>query len=290
MSLPKKLYFRPKTLNNMNAAAQNIPKIDVENVIAAKNPRLLKIIPKFLINKVKRIIHQDKINDFIARNHRETPYQFVKNGLTMFGANITIKGLENLPQNKRVILVSNHPLGGLDGLVFINTVYDVYGELRFPVNDLLLNLPALRDIFLPINKHGAHSRDALLAIEDAYKSEMPVLYFPAGLCSRKIKGKITDLEWKKHFVTQAIKHQRNVVPVHINGANSNFFYNLSNWRKRLGIKANIEMLYLVDEMYSQYHKSITISFGKPINWQMFDKSRPISHWVEFVRQKCYEME
>lgn len=267
----------------------DIPRIDVEEVIKSKNPRLLKIIPGFLIRKLKKILHQDEINDFISKNHNVSPYEFVNNGLKMFGAKIIIEGKENLPENRRIILASNHPLGGLDGLVFIKVVHDIYGELRFPVNDLLLNISSLREIFLPINKHGGHSREAFTAIEKAYESDLPVLYFPAGLCSRKIKGNIIDLQWKKSFVSQAVKHKRDIVPVHIEGKNSNFFYNLSNIRKIFGIKVNIEMLYLVDEMYNQFNKEIKISFGKPISWKMFDKSKSIIEWTDFVRKKTYEL-
>lgn len=265
------------------------PKIDLEEVIKSKNPKLLKFIPKFILNKVKRIIHQDEVNDFISKNYNKSAYEFVDNGLIMFGANIKVNGAENIPQNKRIIFVANHPLGGLDGLVFMKVTHDLVGELRFPVNDLLLNLPALRDIFLPINKHGANSREAIKTLDDAYQSDIPILYFPAGLCSRKIKGRIIDLEWKKSFVSQAIKHQRDIIPVYISGQNSNFFYNLSNLRKKIGIKANIEMLWLVDEMYNQYNKDVTINFGQPISWKSIDKSKNLNEWATYIREKAYAM-
>lgn len=161
--------------------------------------------------------------------------------------------------------------------------------MRFPVNDFLLNVPALSNVFLPINKHGAQSREAIRAIDDAFASSLPVLYFPAGLCSRKIKGQIVDLEWKKGFLTKAIKHKRDVVPVHIEGKNSNWFYGLSNFRKRIGIKANIEMLYLVDEMVKQNHEEIIITYGKPIPIETFDKSKDILQWVAMVREQCYAL-
>jgi putative hemolysin len=265
-------------------------QINVEELIQSKNPRLLKIIPRFLIRKLKRIVHQDEFNAYLKANAKTDAYTFIENGLKMFGAKIIIKGKENLPENKRIILAANHPLGGLDGGVFIKVVHDHYGELRFPVNDLLMSIPNLQEAFLPVNKHGSHSRQAFKAIDEAYQSEFPICYFPAGLCSRKINGKIEDLEWKKSIITMAVKHKRDVVPVHINGKNSNFFYNLSNVRKKLGIKANIEMLYLVDEMYKQYDQEVVISFGKPIPWQTFDASRTPQEWINYVRQKTYEME
>lgn len=266
-----------------------VQQIDVEGLIASKNKKLLTWMPKFVIRWLKKIIHQNQINQYLRDNKDADPYEFMENGIKMFGLHVNVKGKENLPDNKRVIMVSNHPLGGIDGVVFINEVHKIYGDLRFPVNDLLLNIPNLQDVFLPINKHGSHSRQAVKAIDEAYQSNLPILYFPAGLCSRKIKGKIVDLEWKKSFVTQAIKYQRDIIPVHFNGANSNFFYNLANFRKRLGLKANLEMLFLVDEMYKQYHKDVTVSFGKPIAWQSLDKSKTIQEWVDYIRSKTYEM-
>lgn len=265
-------------------------KIELEALIKSKNPALLKAIPRFVLKKLKRILHLDEVNTILQENYKEDPYTFIEKGLAMFGAKIVVEGTENLPENKRLLLVANHPLGGLDGLVFMKTIHDIYGDLRFPVNDFLLNLPSLKKIFLPINKHGAQSRDSFQAIDQAYRSELPILYFPAGLCSRKIKGKIVDLEWKRSVVTSAIKHQRDVVPVFIQGRNSNFFYNLANLRKTLRIKGNIEMLYLVDEMFNQKGQQIVIRFGKPISWETFNNAKSTAEWTDFVRQKTYEME
>ncbi len=265
-------------------------KIELEALIKSKNPALLKAIPRFVLKKLKRILHLDEVNTILQENYKEDPYTFIEKGLAMFGAKIVVEGTENLPENKRLLLVANHPLGGLDGLVFMKTIHDIYGDLRFPVNDFLLNLPSLKKIFLPINKHGVHSRDSFQAIDQAYRSELPILYFPAGLCSRKIKGKIVDLEWKRSVVTSAIKHQRDVVPVFIQGRNSNFFYNLANLRKTLRIKGNIEMLYLVDEMFNQKGQQIVIRFGKPISWETFNNAKSTAEWTDFVRQKTYEME
>ncbi|MBO7432215.1 MAG: glycerol acyltransferase [Salinivirgaceae bacterium] len=271
--------------------ATDCPQIDIEKIISSKNPKLLKFIPKFLMNKVKRTLHIDEINWFLRENQDAGPYEFVDAGLKMFGARIKVEGVENIPADaKRLIFISNHPLGGLDGLVFTSVVYHHFGEVFFPVNDLLLNLPNMKGVFLPINKHGRQSREGVEAIDSAYAGDRHVLYFPAGLCSRKIRGRITDLEWKRNFLTQAVKYQRDVVPVHITGENSKFFYNLANIRKKLHIKANLEMFFLIDEMYNQYDRDITITFGKPVGWQTFDKSRKPQEWVQMLRESSYLLE
>lgn len=268
---------------------QGYPQINVAEVIKSKNPTLLKVIPGFVIRKLEKIVHQKDLNQYLKDNHKEDAYGFLAAGVKMFGAKIHIKGQENIPQGQRLLFASNHPLGGLDGVVFMHVAHQFVGDIRFPVNDLLYYLPNLREVFLPVNKHGAMNREAAKVIDEAYQSSCQILYFPAGLCSRKIKGKIVDLEWKSSFISQAIKYQRDVLPVHIDGQNSKFFYNLANWRKRLGIKANIEMLFLVDEMYNQYDRDITITFGKPIPWQTFDKSQSTSQWAKYVRQKAYDL-
>lgn len=268
-----------------------IPSIEIEEILQKNSPRYYKFIPHFFVRWLKRTIHQDLMNEIITNNYQKSPYEFASASLDYFQVNRFSKGTENLPpNNKRMVFVANHPLGGLDGMAFIEAVHNVYGNLRFPVNSLLLQVPALNQVFLPINKLGKQSREALIAIDKAFEGDLPILYFPAGLCSRKKKRKIRDLEWKKTFLTQAIKHKRDVVPVFINGKNSNFFYNLSNFRKKIGLKFNIEMLYLVDEMVKQKHKDLIINFGKPISYKTFDKSKNIQEWLDMVRKKTYEME
>lgn len=270
---------------------EKAPIIEIEKVLKKNSPKYYKFIPRFVVKWLKKTIHQDIVNEVIIKHHKKNPYEFATATLNHFGVNRITKGAENLPpNNKRMVFVANHPLGGLDGMAFIEAVHKIYGDLRFPVNSLLLNVPALNQVFLPINKLGKQSRESLIAIDKAFEGDLPILYFPAGLCSRKTKRKISDLEWKKTFITQAIKHKRKVVPVFINGKNSNFFYNLSNFRKNIGLKFNIEMLYLVDEMVKQNNKNLIVNFGKPIDYKIFIKDKPITHWVDFVRQKTYEME
>ena len=199
-------------------------------------------------------------------------------------------GRENIPVKGRYIFVSNHPLGGLDGLVFIYELSKYFPDIKFPVNDILTNIENLSGIFLPVNKHGAQGKDAARRIEEAYSSDSQILYFPAGLCSRKKRGVIKDLQWHKSFISKAIQHKRDIVPAYFSGRNSNFFYNLSNIRKFLGIKANIEMLYLADEMFRQKDKEILLVFGKTIPWETFDKTRSAPEWADWVKSKSYELE
>ncbi len=263
--------------------------INIEEVIKDKNPRLLKILPKFIINFLKKIIHQDEINFSLKKNAHLKGLDFVNNALKDFGVKYKIIGEENIPKSGKFIFVSNHPLGGLDGLIFISAISKKFKNIKFPVNDILLNIDKFENLFLPINKHGKQSRQAVNNLNEAYESDAQILYFPAGLCSRKIKGKITDLKWQKNFIRQAIKNERDIIPVHIDGKNSNFFYRLANIRKFFRIKSNIEMFFLPNEMFKQKSKRNILHIGKPISYKIFDKSKSIDEWAKYVRNKTYSL-
>jgi 1-acyl-sn-glycerol-3-phosphate acyltransferase len=267
-----------------------IKTIDVQAVLRSKNPRLEKIIPSFVINYLKRIVHQDELNDFLNNWGHLKDARFIGAALEYFKISYKVLGKENIPAGSRYIFASNHPLGGLDGLVFMYELSKYFSNIKFPVNDILLNIENLSGIFLPVNKHGAQAKEAAKALDEAYASECQILYFPAGLCSRKKHGVIKDLQWHKSFITKAIQHKRDIVPAFFSGRNSSFFYNLSNFRNFLGIGANIEMLYLPDEMFRQRGKDITLVFGKSIPWQTFDHSKSPAEWAGWVKSKSYDLE
>jgi 1-acyl-sn-glycerol-3-phosphate acyltransferase len=269
---------------------KEIQQIDVEKILYSKNPALKKTLPAFVINYLKRIIHQDELNDFLKKHGHLRDAELIEAGLRYFEIRYKVCCIGNIPSEGRFIFVSNHPLGGLDGLVFIYEISKYFPDIKFPVNDILTNIENLSGIFLPINKHGAQGRDATRRIEEAYSSRSQILYFPAGLCSRKKRGIIKDLTWQKSFITKAIQHKRDIVPAYFSGRNSNFFYRLSNIRKFSGIKTNIEMLYLADEMFKQKDKEIRLVFGKTIPWETFDKTRSVLEWADWVKAKSYELE
>ncbi len=264
-------------------------KIDVREVLRSKNAALEKFVPGFMISYLRRIVHQDEINEFLQRAGHLKDDEFIKAGLEFFGISYNVTGSENIPPSGRYIFVSNHPLGGLDGLVFIHELSKHYPGIKFPVNDILMNLTNLSGIFLPVNKHGAQERTSARLLEDAYASDNQILYFPAGLCSRKKKGVIRDLQWHKSFITKSVQYQRDVVPCFFSGRNSDFFYNLSNIRKFLGIKANIEMLYLADELFRQKGKTISLSFGSPVSWMTFERTKKAVEWADWVKSLSYSL-
>jgi hypothetical protein len=272
------------------AEQEGIRNIDIEKVLFSKNPSLSKIAPRFAIDYLKKIVHQEEINDFLKVNGELRDTDFIEAGLRYLDIRYNVFGEENIPREGRYIFVSNHPLGGLDGLIFIHEISKYFRDIKFPVNDILMNIENLSGIFLPINKHGRQDKNSVLKMEDAYASDCQILYFPAGLCSRKKNGIIKDLQWQKNFISKAVKHKRDIVPAFFSGKNSNFFYRLSNIRKSLGIKANIEMLYLADEMFRQKEKKISLVFGKAVMWQTFDNSKSAPEWANWIKSKTYELE
>lgn len=275
----------------MDSASGNneTQKIDVEKIIYSKNPALRRVIPGFVISYLKRIVHQDDLNEFLDKWGHLRDAELIEAGLKHFQIKFRVFGSENIPKTGRYIFVSNHPLGGLDGLVFIYEVSKYFPDIKFPVNDILTSIENLSGIFLPVNKHGAQGKDAARKIEEAYSSGSQILYFPAGLCSRKKMGVIRDLQWHKSFITKSIQHKRDIIPAYFSGRNSNFFYNLSNIRKFLGFKANIEMLYLADEVFKQKGNEIRLVFGKAIPWKSFNNSRSPLEWADWVKEKSYEL-
>lgn len=260
--------------------------IDVQKVIADKNPALAKVIPGFVVRYLKRIIHQEEINDFLRQYGHLDGLAFVDEIVNMFRPKITLRGLDNLSPEGRLIVASNHPLGGLDGIVLMQAIGKVRPDIQFPVNDILLNIKNLQPLFVPINKHGSNA-DNIRILNETFEGDAVVCYFPFGLVSRKRNGIIRDLDWKKTFVTKARRYKRDVIPTHISGRNSDFFYRLANLRKALAIKANIEMLYLVDEFFKQQDQDICITFGKPVPWQYFDRRYNENQWAEKLRGFVY---
>ena len=266
-------------------------KIDLNAILASKSERLAKFTPKFVVNWLKRVVHQDELNRILEFSNGATDVEFADKVLLWLNAKANVKftDRDSLDAGKRYVFVSNHPLGGLDGLTMISILGKMFGKIKFVVNDILMNIIPMRGIFVPVNKHGRMGKEYGEIIHDAYASGAQILYFPAGLCSRLINGEITDLEWKRNFIKQAKRYGRDIVPVHFEGRNSSFFYRLAKIRKALGIKFNVEMIFLPDEMFRQKNSTFGITIGKPIPIETIDSSRTLDEWCREIRKECYKL-
>ena len=264
--------------------------IDIDKVLREKAPKYYKYIPRFVVSYLKRIVHQEELNVFLRDSKDKVGVDFLKACLEFLDANIVVKGEENLPKEGLYTFVSNHPLGGQDGVALGYVLGSFYnGKVKYMVNDLLMNLQGLAPLCIPINKTGKQAKDFPRMVEAGFASDDQLIMFPAGLCSRRQNGVIRDLDWKKTFIVKSVQAQRDVVPIHFEGRNSNFFYNLANICKFLGIKVNIAMLYLADEMLKNRHKTFTVTIGKPISWQTFDKSKTPAEWAAYVKDIVYKL-
>lgn len=262
--------------------------IDIDDVFMKKNPKLYKWIPRFLLSYLKRIVHQDEINEFLWSARDKHGLDMVEAIVHRFDARIEVIGEENIPLSGRFVIAANHPLGGLDGIALMHVVGKRLPNIVFPVNDILMNLPNFGELFLPVNKHGMN-KNLTGRLDEAFASGKTVLYFPAGLCSRKGEDGICDLEWKKTFISKARQFDRQILPIHIEGRNSNWFYNLARFRIRLGLKANIEMLYLADEMFRQKGKTIRFTIGTPIDITQLMKSTSDQQLAKRIKAHVYEL-
>ncbi len=275
-----------------NGAPSGVMQLDIDQILKEKLPD--RKIPGFLVRYLKRIVHQDEMNRFFLDQPDAKNVEFIRAAVDFLDATAEFIGVENLPPaDGRYIFVSNHPLGGLDSLFLGAMLGEKYeGNVKYFANDILMFLEPMNEMFLPVNKGGQGAvdrRETLRVIDEFFKSDFHLITFPSGAGSRKIKGKIQDKPWIKTFVSKAVEYERDVVPIYFEGRNSNFFYNLSNIRTKLGLP-NIEMLYLVHEMFKQRGNHFRVKVGEKIPHTTFDKSKRPQEWAAWVRSKVYEME
>ncbi len=248
---------------------KSVIKIDVDGVLRERLSRYYRYIPRFMVKWLERTICQDRLNALLESNKGKIDADFCHGVLQDLNVSYEVVGEENMPStdNRRVVYVSNHPLGALDGIVMIDYISRCYGgNVKFIVNDLLMAVRPLKGVFVPINKHGRQSRAAMSAVDDAFAGNAPLIVFPAGLCSRRqADGSVKDLDWQKMFVSKASKYKRDIIPVYFDAENSSFFYKFAKLRTRVGIKFNIEMLYLPREIFRKENARFKLYMGKPIS-------------------------
>lgn len=263
--------------------------IDVEKIISEKNPKLLKWMPGFILRYLKRILHEKDINEFLAESKDIKNIEFCHEVVRYLNINVEVENIERIPKEGRICLVMNHPLGGMDAMILVAALDGNRNDLKFIVNDILMNLENLSDIFVGVDKKSKVRGEAHAKVTGLFKSDSTVCIFPAGLVSRKIKGEVQDLEWKKAFVTNSKNSDRTIVPIYIEGKLSKFFYRLSNIRKFFGIKANIEMLYLVNELYKQKNATIKFIVGEPIEHELVHGTKKDRTTTEKIRARVYAL-
>lgn len=268
-------------------------KIDLDRVIRSRSGKKGKLIPRFLTRILEKIIHQDELNDVLEKTYPAEGTAFCEAVYRYFGIDLSVEGLERIPAGRRLLFASNHPLGGLDGIGIIKVLGGIYGDdkIRFLVNDMLMNVEPLRNVFLPVNKYGAQGRAAAAAINEAYASDAQIIIFPAGLVSRlHDDGRIQDLQWQKSFVSKAMQYGRDIVPVRFEGLNRRRFYRLARMRRKLGIGFNIEQAFLPGEVCASREKKFRIIFGEPVYVRdLLDSGKDPAVIAAEIREKLYSL-
>ena len=263
--------------------------LDLGKIVKAKAGKKAKYIPNFLIRWFEKFVHLDFINEYLKEGY--VGVEFCENAVKYLGVDLEVSGLEYLPKDgRKLTFVSNHPLGAIDGVTLgaiIGREYD--GNVKYLLNELLMNLQGMAPLGIPINKLGGQSRNLPRLINEAYESDKQMIVFPAGLCSRNIDGKIQDIEWGKSFVKKSRDTGRDIIPVHFDGENSKRFYRIASWQKRLGLKFNIAMMTLPDEMYKSTGRKYKVTFGKPISIDSLDKSKSDFEWAQEIRKIAYDL-
>jgi putative hemolysin len=271
----------------------NTPKkfVDVDGLIQEKNPSVYKIIPGFLIKFLsEKIVHESFLNAIMTDFGHVKNFDFCREICGRFNVKVEVRGAENIPTEGGVIFAANHPLGGMDAIAVMSAIDDYRTDVKFLVNDLLMNIQNLKELFVGVNKFGTTARDGIKAVDEAFAGDGALFIFPAGMVSRMTQYRvIRDLEWKKTFIAKAKKYKKPIVPVHISGQLSNTFYRVSKLRKFLGIKMNLEMLLLSRETLRQGGNTIVVEYGAPILPETLDRSKKPAEWAYEVKKKVYEL-
>lgn len=272
-------------------SAQATLEINVKKILRDKAGSKAKYVPGFVVKWLERILHQEEINEFLVIHKNEEGLQWLESVIKYLNISLKVTGLENLPaeDGKHYTFVSNHPLGGIDGVALGLVLGKHYhSKVRYLLNDILMNLPGLKPLGVPVNKTGRQNRDNVRLVDEAFRSDNQIIVFPAGLCSRTIGGKVQDLPWKKTVVQKSVQSHRDIVPIFFSGQNSKRFYRIANFSKLL--KFNFAMLYLADEVYKSRNKQFEIHIGKPISWQHFDNCHTPTQWAQWLRQQVYDLQ
>lgn len=263
--------------------------ISLEKIIRLKNAKTFERLPRFVFNMLRRFLKEDTINDYLIKNSDKRGLEFINKAISDFNIKIIVKGLENIPDNGRYIFVCNHPLGAFDGFVLFSVIGKKYKIIKAIVNDILMLFENFQELFIPVNSFGASSKEYIHQLNEIFDSDAQIAVFPAGEVSRIRNGVIADADWQKSFIGKAISHKRDIVPIHMEARNSKWFYRIAKWRKSLGIKANIELLMLPREIFTQENKTIHVTIGPKIPFQMFNSEKNHNYWAQKVREDVYNL-
>lgn len=183
---------------------------------------------------------------------------FVEQILESFQCTYTVadRDRENIPVNGRVMIIANHPIGTLDGLVLLKLVHDIRTDVRIVANDLLETVRPLRPCLLSVKVlTGRNRKEQIARIDRALANEEAVIIFPAGEVSRFGPRGVKDGKWQKGFLRLAARSKAPILPIHVRGRNSLLFYAASLLAKPLST------LMLINEMFQPQRNPLQLTIG-----------------------------
>lgn len=265
-------------------------RVDLEQILKDKNPALAKKLPRFVLSIASRILYLKRVNKALEACKDLKGLAFVTTILDHLKIKRIEKGFDSVPEGN-YIFVANHPLGGLDGMALVEVISKRYPKSRVLVNDILMNIEAMQELFLPINKHGKQSSKYATMIADHFESGKALISFPAGFCSRKIDGEVKDIAWNKNYIVKALAYERGIVPIFVDEINSSLFYRAESLRKFFKMKFNIGMILLPHELFHRAKKSaeVKLIFGSPITYEELSSNPDIAYWNKEIRKRCYNL-
>lgn len=238
--------------------------IDIQKEIEKKFPKIKEkenVLKKSLLKIAKKIVHEDSINQFLSQNSHLKGFDFVDAVLDYFDFDYTVSSndLQNIPSTGKVIIIANHPLGGLDALCLLKLVGQIRKDVKILANDFLVGFEALHSLMIPLdNFKDRQSKESIKKIYEALKNEEAIIIFPAGEVSRATPKGVKDPAWNKGFLNFAKNSNSAILPIFLDAKNSKTFYTISL------INKTFSTLLLSNEMFNKKSKNINIKIGQII--------------------------
>jgi putative hemolysin len=271
--------------NNVHAV-----KVDLKKVIRSQKNWFIRHIPNFVIYFLKKLIHENEINEAIEKGKNSFGIDFIKGNIEYLNISIETSGTENLPDSGRFIFVGNHSLGGIDVFAALISVYEKFPNIKIIANEILMSVYNVKDMLLPVNVFNKNGQDVKENINKILATEnLHLMTFPAAEVSRKYKGIVQDRKWNKSFIKSAVDYKRDVIPILIDAENSKSFYRFARFRELLQIKFPIELILLPNELFKKRNKTIKVIIGKPISYQRFNNYHSESEWAQIVKDEVYQL-
>lgn len=264
-------------------------QIDIGVVLQRHYPRAARLVPRQAMEWLRRLLHESEINDFLRSCRGMQPCEVLTAWLERLEVTCEVRWPEGLDPRGRYMIVANHPFGGLDGVAACEAICRRLGDVRAIVNDLLMHIGPLRPLWIPVNKSGAQHPEYAQLRDRALKSDVPVLTFPAGLCSRRTRRGVEDTAWRTSFVRLAERYDRTIIPLYVEGTLSERFYRVARLRKALGIRFNFEMVLLCDEMFRQRGAHIVMRAGEPVGAADLAAMADDGERCRMVRRRVYAL-